>query len=203
MAASEVPASMNGLFSAYSAGTLGKDDFFNRLHRTSYEYVRGICMKYMGNHEDADDMAATVFYRAYQRFETFGNSAAFSSWLYQIANNTCITELRWQRRRRNFRIGDEYEEAAGIVSLAAPESGMPDRLLEGEEALGEIRGAFGRLPDMFRGVVEDSMMGIPYETISAERGIPIGTVKSRLHRGRRRLQEMLSGLAGEYGIGIS
>ena len=199
MAASEVLAGINGLFSAYSAGTLGKDEFFNRLHRTSYDFVRGICMGYMGNHDDADDMAATTFYKAYQRFETFGNGAAFSSWLYQIASNTCITELRWQRRRQNFKIGDDYER--GVVVLEAPESDRPDRLLEREEALGEIRGALERLPDTFRDAVEDSMAGVPYETILAERGIPIGTVKSRASRGKRRLQEMLSGLAVEYNIG--
>lgn len=205
MAASDAPASVNGLFSSYSTGMLGKDDFFNMLHETSYGYVRGICMRYMRDPYDADDMAATAFSKAYQSFGTFGNGAAFSSWLYQIAKNVCLTEITWRRRRQNFGISDEYEEEPGAVSLTAPESTMPDRLLESEEALDEIRGALTYVDERFRDIVEELFLGedVAYDEIAKRRGIPVGTVKSRASRGRRQLQEMLSGLAEEYGIGTS
>jgi RNA polymerase sigma-70 factor (ECF subfamily) len=144
----------------------------------------------------AEDLAQEVFLRVHKGLPGFDGAVRFVSWLHAIAMNVAISEYR---RRRS------QKRARRTLSIDAPVAGTddlyltpPGRELEpGERAhqqefLARVRECVRELPDEFRDcVVLRDMESLSYEEIAAALGLPAGTVRSRIHRGRLLLQEML------------
>jgi RNA polymerase sigma-70 factor (ECF subfamily) len=140
-----------------------------------------------GSAEDAQDVCQEAFVQAFVKLETFQRSSAFFTWLYRIAFNAAIS----QRRRRKPTVSvDEVRESTG----GEPQDNgraPGDRLDEQERAL-QVHKALGTLSEEYRCVlVLREMEGFDYETISEMLDLPIGTVRSRLHRARMQLREEL------------
>jgi RNA polymerase sigma-70 factor, ECF subfamily len=157
----------------------------NRLFNTMVHLV--------GCAEDAEDVVQDAFVQAFVQLEKFRGQAAFYTWLYRIAFNTAMSH---GRRRKPTRSVDEARERTGTdpVDPGAPPDG---RMLQAERAE-QIQAALGEMTEDHRAVlVLREMDGRSYEEIAEILELAIGTVRSRLHRGRMQLRELLKEILQE------
>jgi len=146
--------------------------------------------RFLGNAEEAEDLVQETFLRVYRNRKAYQKVAKFSTWIYTIAGNLAKTELRKRKRRKFFSISDlGYNEKDYDISDEAynPEKDVDGRMKE-EIIHREIDG----LSPKFREVILlRDVQQLSYEEISQIVNIPLGTVKSRVNRGRLKLQEKL------------
>jgi RNA polymerase sigma-70 factor (ECF subfamily) len=148
---------------------------------------------YLGNRIDAEDVIQETFLRVYRNKHLYRNIAKFSTWIYTIASNLAKTELRRRRRRRVLSLtqmgyDDKDYDLPDVFS-------SPERIVGGEMKEQIIKEEIEALPVKFREVVVlRDIQEFSYEEISKILNIPIGTVKSRVNRGRLRLQKKLKHL---------
>ena len=165
----------------------GREEGFNRLVLRHKDRIFGLCRRLLGDREEAEDVAQEVFVRVYHGLGAFRLEAKFSSWLYRIAVNAC----------KNRMDSKEYREARGRRDLEAADaegisSPSPAQELEAKDRRRLIEAAIQRLPEEQRLlVVLRDVEGRSYEEIAESTGLNPGTLKSRLNRGRRQLQEWL------------
>lgn len=148
---------------------------------------------FLGDRIDAEDVIQETFLRVYRNKHLYRNIAKFSTWIYTIAGNLAKTELRRRKRRRMFSINQ--------TGFDKRDYDVPDTLRTADVQVdGDMKEAFIRkeieaLPVKFREVVVlRDIQEFSYEEISDILKIPIGTVKSRVNRGRLRLQKRLGDL---------
>lgn len=151
----------------------------DRLYNTVYRLV--------GNADDALDVVQESFLHAYQALDGFKGDAQFFTWLYRIAVNTAISHKRKQRVPAvRLAPGDDDEPAD------RSEVSQPGLALERAEEERRIQEALGRLSPEHRAVlILKEIEGQKYEAIADILGVPIGTIRSRLHRARLELREVL------------
>jgi RNA polymerase sigma-70 factor (ECF subfamily) len=162
----------------------------NRYKDRLFNFV----VRFVGDQETAEDIVQDTFLRAYRNRGSFQAVAKFSTWIYTIASNLAKSELRRRKRWRFLSIGSQDEH--GNTLEVADTSSHPDK--DAETLLAEIKieDAIARLPDHYReAVILRDVDGLDYDEISNIIHIPLGTVKSRINRGRLRLQEELGDLA--------
>ena len=139
------------------------------------------------NAEDAKDVVQEAFVQAFLKLDTFQHSSAFYTWLYRIAFNVAASH----RRRRRPTLSVEYaRETSGLEPM--DDGNGPTERLEQKECCRQVRQAIGQLSEEHRMVlVLREIDGCCYETIAKILELPIGTVRSRLHRARLQLREQL------------
>ncbi len=148
---------------------------------------------FVGNRNDAEDIVQETFLRVFKKKNLYRNVAKFSTWIYTIASNLARTELRRRRRRRILSLsqmgyGDKDYELPDYFS-------SPDKTIERKTKEQTIRKEIEILPVKFKEVVVlRDIQEFSYEEISQILHIPLGTVKSRVNRGRVRLQKRLQHL---------
>lgn len=148
---------------------------------------------FLGDRIDAEDVVQETFLRVFKKKKLYQSIAKFSTWIYTIAGNLAKTELRRRRRRRILsltRMGHEDKdyEVPDVYS-------SPERMVDSHMKENEIRKEIEALPVKFREVVVlRDIQEFSYEEISKILRIPLGTVKSRVNRGRLRLQKRLQHL---------
>jgi len=148
---------------------------------------------FLGDRIDAEDVVQETFLRVFKKKQLYQSIAKFSTWIYTIAGNLAKTELRRRRRRRILsltRMGyeDKDYEVPDVYS-------SPERMVDSDMKEKEIRKEIEALPVKFREVVVlREIQEFSYEEISTILRIPLGTVKSRVNRGRLRLQKRLQHL---------
>ena len=143
----------------------------------------------MGNVEDARDVVQEALVQAFLRLETFQHSSAFYTWLYRIAFNVAASH----RRRKHVTASvEQVREASGQEPVDA---GMqPEEQLEQQERCQQVRQAIAQLSEEHRTVlVLRDMEDFGYEDIAQILTLPVGTVRSRLHRARMQLRDILNG----------
>jgi RNA polymerase sigma-70 factor (ECF subfamily) len=145
---------------------------------------------FVGNRVDAEDIVQETFLRVFKNKHLYRKIAKFSTWIYTIASNLAKTELRRRKRRRILSLSSMgYEDRDYEIS---DEYFSPERVVEGEMKGDQIREEILALPEKFREVVIlRDIQELSYEEISKLLKIPVGTVKSRVNRGRIRLQKRL------------
>ena len=172
----------------------GEKEAFDRLVLKYQDRVFNMCYRFMGDRDDADDVAQETFIRVYRALPRFRGEAAFSSWLYRITVNCCknkLSSLAFRMKRRMLRFKGEDEEG-GAVDVANGR-GDPGTLMNGEERRLLLQRAIDSLPpDQKALVVMRDIEGMPYEEIAELSGENLGTVKSKLSRARARLREKLT-----------
>jgi RNA polymerase sigma-70 factor (ECF subfamily) len=156
----------------------------DRLYNTVFRLV--------DNAEDAQDVVQETFLNAYQSLRSFKGNALFFTWLYRIAVNSAISLKRKQRvlvRLEGGRNGETLEPQD------RSDRSLPGHGLEQAEQQQRIREALARLSPEHRAVlVMKDMEGQKYETMAETLRVPIGTIRSRLHRARLELRELLEKL---------
>ena len=169
----------------------GDSQAFEQLVTPYEQMVWRVCWQMMGNQFDAEDTAQATMIRAWKSLSQYRGEAAFSTWLYRIAVHCCMDALR-KRSRDRLDLMDQLPEDART------DSKTPEAELLAEEGTTEIREALNQLseeqkvPLVLYAIEEKS-----YDEISETLGVPSGTVKSRIARGRERLRRLLSG--GSHG----
>jgi RNA polymerase sigma-70 factor (ECF subfamily) len=167
----------------------GREEGFNRLVLRHKDRIFGLCLRLLrANRDDAEDAAQETFVKAYHGLGDFRMEAKFSSWLYRIAVNTCKNRLASSAYREERR----HQDLEAAETDAAPSAPSPAQVLEAKGKRERIEAAIAALPQEQRIlVVLRDVEGRSYEEIAETTGLNPGTVKSRLNRGRRQLQEWL------------
>ncbi|MBT8214251.1 MAG: sigma-70 family RNA polymerase sigma factor [Acidimicrobiia bacterium] len=170
------------LIARYLSGDVGA---FNELMEAHEDRVFGICLRIMRDREAALDAAQETFVTVFRKADRYRAEAAFSTWLYRVAVNTCYDQLRRRKRRAADSLPDAHDPAD-------PRSGDEFAAVEVRPA---IEDALAELAPEFRSaVVLVDLEGLSLEMAGDVLGVPVGTVKSRVFRGRRRLAELLGNL---------
>jgi RNA polymerase sigma-70 factor (ECF subfamily) len=174
----------------------GDVDSFNQLVRLYETRVYNLCYRMLGDSDAAADTAQDTFISAYRHLDRF-RGGMFRSWLLRIATNACYDALRARKRRPSTSL-----QALGIsdddgVGFDLPDQGeRPDDVALRRELAAAIQRGLADLPEDQRVVIILSdIQGMAYEEIADVTGANLGTVKSRLSRGRARLRDILK--AGE------
>lgn len=167
----------------------GRSESFGELVRKYQDRLYNAIVHIVGNMEEARDVVQEAMVQAFRRLETFQNSSAFYTWLYRIAFNTAASRRRRKHDCASLDYGRESKGEEPVDSGPAP-----SERLEREERCQCVRQAITRLTEEQRAVlVLREMEGLHYEEIAEILALPVGTVRSRLHRARMQLREMLVG----------
>ncbi|MGX9788937.1 sigma-70 family RNA polymerase sigma factor [Mycobacterium sp. MMS18-G62] len=163
-------------------------------------------MKLTRDHADAEDLLQETAAKAFAGFDSFRDGTNLGGWLYRIMLNSHISEYRKQQRRPAQRLTDTISEGQ-MVSEALHSSGglrsAEDLALDHLED-NDIKAAMLALPDKMRTTVYlADVEGRRFREIAELTDVPIGTVMSRLHRGRRRLRQLLADVADERGYRLA
>ena len=168
---------------------------FGRLIELNKDYVYNAVYHLVGNAADADDIAQEVFLRAFKNLGGFEGRARFSTWLYGIMLNS--VRSFWRRRTlRSTASLDGGDEDSPRPDPPANSDG-PAAVSDRRERVAAVRSAIAALDEESREIVVlRDIKGMAYEELADVLGIPVGTVKSRLHRARAALRQALEPLYG-------
>ena len=168
----------------------GDVEAFGRLVERNQHYVYNAVYHLVGNERDAEDIAQDVFVKAYRSIGRFEGRSKFSTWLYGIMLNS--VRSFWRRRTRRPRLVQDAAEEDERAHDPAAEGRNPFEESVRGERVEAVRAAIARLDEDLREiVVMRDIRGLSYEELADVLDLPDGTVKSRLHRARSALKELL------------
>jgi RNA polymerase sigma-70 factor (ECF subfamily) len=161
------------------------------LLRRYRDKVMTLAKRMLGSEDDAEEAAQDAFIRAFRSLHAFEHRAQFSTWLYRITYNVCLTRL--SRRRNELPLADTDD-----ALVVADENGRADASTDAEELREAVAKAIGHLRPEYASVITLFYLHEQtHEEIAVITGLPIGTIKNRLHRARNELQRLLRRLAQE------
>ena len=167
------------------------DSLVRRCHRQAYN----IAYRLAGNHADAEDLTQEAFLRAYRFFDRYNRQMPFENWLYRIISNAFIDSVRRRPKARLQSLDQPYihNGVETQIHLELPdEAANPESMMMEREIDEPLQRALTTLPHDFRqAVVLADVEGLSYEEIAETMGCSLGTVRSRLHRGRKALRSAL------------
>jgi len=162
-------------------------------------------MRMTRNRSDAEDLVQETFIKAWRSFATYQQGTNLRAWLFRIMTNTYINKYNAQQRKPTETELDDVEELFLYKRLGAVDQSQLSQSAE-DQMLSlftddEVKKALEELPDQFRiPVLMSDVEGFSYKEIAEILEIPLGTVMSRLHRGRKAMQKMLYEYAKERGL---
>lgn len=164
--------------------------------------VFNLVFRMLSNKQEAEDVAQEVFITVYKNIGTFRGDCRLSTWIYRIATNHCRNRIKYLSRRRVHE-HQQYDEEIGKVQpkdnvAGSPTTGTverPDHMAEGHQMEKLVQRAIAMLDEDHRTVIVlRDIQNLAYQEICEITGLPVGTVKSRLHRARLALKEKLVGV---------
>ncbi len=160
----------------------GDRDAFDSIMRAQEDRVFSVCLRILGDRENALDATQDTFLTVFRKAAQFKGDSALGTWIYRIAVNTCYDQIRRSKRRQTEAMPDHFEPADPASEDAINSAGLR----------AEIELALAALPPDFRAaVVLSDLEGMSLPDIATVLDIPVGTVKSRVFRGRRLLAELM------------
>ena len=178
----------------------GDSDAFTEIYNEFFPRVYAFTLKRTGNPAEAEDLAQETFVRAFNAIGSYNPRYKFSSWIFKIANNLTIDHLRKKRLDTVSIDGSPNATTAaereGTRLIVEDTGERPDGYVESMELGSQIESAIGELRPEYRTVVLlRHVEGYSYDEIAEIMGIPLGTVKTYLHRARTELKEALAHVA--------
>lgn len=163
---------------------------FERLVLRYERRIYNLALRLLGSPADAEDATQEAFVRAFTSLASFRGDSQFGTWLYRVAVNACHDELRRRKRERVDDLG-----AAPARARPGAAGTDPERMVERAEVHDLVGRALADLPAEYRAaVVLRDLHDLSYEEIADALGVAVGTVKSRIHRGRQLLRSRLAEL---------
>ncbi|KOP78755.1 RNA polymerase sigma factor SigW [Cytobacillus praedii] len=170
----------------------GDQDAYAEVVEIYGEKVFQICYRMLGNRHEAEDIAQEAFLRAYVNIHSFNINLKFSSWLYRIATNLCIDRIR--KKKPDYYLDAEVAGTDGLTmySQIASDTSLPEDDVESLELQETIQREISKLPEKYRTVIVLKYIEeLSLNEISKILDLPLGTVKTRIHRGREALRNQL------------
>lgn len=171
----------------------GDQEAFAQLVQQYEKPIYNLCLRMVGNPDDAQDLAQEAFLKAWRGLRFYKFEAAFSTWLYRLTSNVCIDFLRQQKRRptTSLTVGDEEDENAELeIQDHRP---LPEEQMVQQEKQKAVTDAMNQLDDEFRMLLTLRVMEErSYEQIAEIMDLKVGTVKSRISRAREKLRRILA-----------
>lgn len=185
------PADLSTDEAALIARAQGGDlNAFNILVERYQTAVYNICLRMLGAPQPAEDATQEAFINAYRRLETF-RGGVFRSWLFRIAANACYDEMRRRKTRTAVSLDEPHGEDERHYDLPDPGPTM-EQHAEQAELRGALESALKRLPeDQRMAIVLVDVQGLDYAEVAVVMNCSLGTIKSRINRGRARLRAYL------------
>ncbi|MBJ6765147.1 sigma-70 family RNA polymerase sigma factor [Myxococcaceae bacterium JPH2] len=170
----------------------GHTDAFETLVHQYEDRLYDFCVRMVGDREEAHDLVQEVFVSVHQNLRRFREDSRLSTWLFRITKNHCINRLKYLQRRGRGRSEafDEFSAGSHVEVFGAPPG--PDAALESARERARVQQAISQLePDARMLVALRDVEGLSYDEIVDITELPEGTVKSRLHRAREKLADIL------------
>ncbi len=172
----------------------GDQTAWELIVRQHWRKVFNVAYKFVGSHEQAEDLTQDIFLKIFRSLDTFDRRANFQTWLISVSRNLCIDHYRSVRKERQTIDRDVTAEALSPAATTA----SPLAALEQRDLAGLLRSALQQLPPSLRmAVLLRDIQELPYQEIAERLRLPEGTVKSRINRGRRELARQIRRLRDE------
>jgi len=170
---------------------------FDALVHRSHRHAYNIAYRLTGNHADAEDLTQESFLRAFRFFDRYNREMPFENWLYRIMSRVFIDELRKRPKIQAQSLDQPLFLGDGgdaDVLLEIPDSAFdPEQIMLSDALEENLQAALNTLPNEFRiAVILADIEGMCYEEIAETMNCSLGTVRSRLHRGRKQLRHRLT-----------
>ena len=170
----------------------GDTNAFEELVLEYEKKVYNVALRMLNNSENAADMTQEAFIKAYNSLSGFRGDSKFSVWLTRIVSNLCLDFMRSRNRRPTVSLSMEDEDGEDVQLDIADTSQSPEQLLERSLTRESVRRGLQSLPEDYREILLlREIQGLSYDEIAAALDIEVGTVKSRIFRGRKKLCDYL------------
>ena len=182
------PQEIDSLIERCLSGDQAAWEHIIRLYRRK---VFNIAYKFVGRHDEAEDLTQDVFLKVFKSLRTFDRRANFSTWLISVSRNLCIDHYRSVRRER-----EAVNHDVDVGTLARPAGGdNAEAMLEQRDRVAILGAALDKLtPALRAAVMLRDIQELSYQEIADKLGVPEGTVKSRINRGRTELARQIARL---------
>ncbi|MDQ0999834.1 RNA polymerase sigma-70 factor (ECF subfamily) [Neobacillus niacini] len=170
----------------------GDQDAFADIVEIYSNSIYQLGYRMLGNRHEAEDIAQEAFIRAYVNIKSFNQDLKFSTWLFRIATNLCIDRIR--KKKPDYHLDAEVSGTDGLTmySQLASDSPLPENELESLELQESVQKEILKLPEKYRSVIVLKYIEeLSLNEISEILDLPLGTVKTRIHRGREALRQQL------------
>lgn len=170
----------------------GDVNAFERLVEDQSKIVYNLCLRMVGNEQDALDLSQDAFVKAYTNLPAFRMDSKFSSWLYKLTTNLCLDFLRRQKRQKTVPLTYETDDGEEESLPIPDERFSPETETERRELQTAVRAGLSQLSDGQRQILVLRELGqLSYEEIGRQLDLEPGTVKSRIFRARKKLCDIL------------
>ena len=174
----------------------GDEQAFEALISPHLDVTYRLCLRMMGNEQDAADMTQEALVRAWRSLSTYKAQSRFSTWLYRIASNVCLDELRKRKNRQT----ESLQALSEAGFDPADEADTPERAAEGKDTRRQLAAAIGSLTEEHRAaLLLRDVHGLSYEEIASVLDVNLNTAKSRISRARAALRGILEKDAELFG----
>ncbi|MGI6704217.1 MAG: RNA polymerase sigma factor [Clostridia bacterium] len=165
---------------------------FEELVVMYQKQIYNLSYRMMGSEEDACDMTQEAFLKAFKSIRKFNGKSSFGTWVYRIAVNVCIDELRKRKKVKLYPVVHNDNPEGDGSKLIADTEDLPEERIERQETRKQVQRAINRLTEDYRAIIIlRDIQGRSYQEIAGILGLNIGTVKSRINRARHNLKEEL------------
>ena len=166
----------------------GDINAYNELVKRYKDRLFNFVLRYFNNAEQAEDVVQDTLIKLYTHASYYKNIAKFSTWIFTIAKNNALTELRKNKRKQTDSL---WTEDGKVIDINSKEESLESKV-QNEIAIDQLNKFLDEIPENFRmAVVLRDFQELSYEEISKILKIPIGTIKSRINRGRIQLAEKM------------
>jgi RNA polymerase sigma-70 factor (ECF subfamily) len=172
----------------------GDEAAWETIVRHYWRKVFNVAYKFVGKHDEAEDLTQEIFLKIFKSLDTFDRRANFQTWLISVSRNLCIDHYRSVRKERE--TIDRDVDASELTPISKEIGAIA--LLEQQDRVALLRQALAELPDALKtAVLMRDIQELSYQEIARKLRLPEGTVKSRINRGRTELARQVMKLTGE------